>query len=134
VQHGRNIERAPVALRRLETNVFSGVHGRIIKTVSQTADNAPHADLAVGGEINFQKDVAFNVTAARFVGIDRIRFADDLDSAVSVITRAATRAAARRYRGGVTEAAGANQTVTATTRAAGSGGDAIAEAGAGNCS
>ena len=85
MQHGRDVERAPVALRRLKTNMFCGMHCRIVEPIPETADHAPYADLTVSREVDFQKHVPFNVTAPSLVGIDRIRFADDLDGSMSVI-------------------------------------------------
>jgi hypothetical protein len=85
VQHCRNVERATVALRWPEANALCGVHGRIVESVSQTADNTPHADLAVCSEIHFQQNIAFNMATTSFVGINRIRFADDLNGSSSVV-------------------------------------------------
>src|ERR1700745_3925248 len=101
------------------------MYGRIVKPITEAADNTANPDLPVGGEIDFQKDVALNVTAARFVGVDRIGLADDLNRGVRVIGRSVTRAAGRCDCGGVTKAPGADQAIAAAARAAGSCSDSI---------
>src|SRR3954464_6795337 len=109
------------------------MHGGVIEPVTQTANHATDADLTVGSEINFEENVSLNVATARFIGVDRIRFADDLDRSVGVVSRSASRTASRGHRSSIAKSAGFDGAVTATTRAAGSSGNTIAEAGAGDC-
>jgi len=73
-----------------------------------------------------------DVTTASFVGVNRIRLADDLNSRVSVIGRSAPRAAARCDCRGITKTSGADSAIATTTRATRARGNPIAEAGAGD--
>src|SRR5882724_6043196 len=54
------VDGTPIALRRLETHAVRGACRRLVEPVAEAADDALHANLARGAELDVEHHVAFD--------------------------------------------------------------------------
>lgn len=77
VQDDGGIGWLAVPCRRPKTNLFGGLDGIVIKTMTQAADDANYVQIAGGLQNYFQKNLALNPETARFLSIDGNGFGND---------------------------------------------------------
>src|ERR1700691_1923520 len=70
VQNDGRIGRLPILHCWLELNLFGGLDGVIVETVTQSADHAHDTEFARGLQDHFQQDLALNPQIPSFLSID----------------------------------------------------------------
>src|SRR5580704_1797127 len=70
VQNDGRIGRLPILHCWLELNLFGGLDGVIVETVTQPADHAHDTEFARGPQDNFQEDLALNPQIPSLLSID----------------------------------------------------------------
>src|SRR5207248_3266972 len=78
VEHGGGVGGLAIPPSRFKVDLFGGMDGGFVQTVSEAAYDANHTQLAGGLKHHLEQDLAFQPELARFVGVDRIRFGNDL--------------------------------------------------------
>ena len=70
------IHRLPVALRRLEPDIFGNMPCFFIEPMAKAIDDANYLDLSAGEETHLQGDFTLDPCLLRLGGIARLRFRD----------------------------------------------------------
>jgi hypothetical protein len=76
---GDCVDRIPALFGRAEADLGSGLDRLLLQSEAETAYNAQDAECSRPGEQDFEDDVAFNASPARFLGVGRTGLIQDFE-------------------------------------------------------
>ena len=84
-QQGGVVDRLAVATRRLEADSLCRLDGGLVKSVTQASQHTEYLELTRCVEDHLEHDLAFDLFAARLLGVGGTRLGYDLDRGVRVL-------------------------------------------------